>query len=288
VPLVVVNTLPGELRGRMKNVPRALRDPDNFIVWSDHPYGDLDGQGANELPVTRVPDGHSAELLLMALSAPERAAEDASAFGLRNLQRPFAEPIFSSVANRACLTSAPIVPASLPGAELNAHRVYLMLHGAESAGDFFNGEDAEENQIEAMRLANLPAACAGSVIFSGCCWGALTLDLLATQAGTTHRPAMRTPENSIALGFLRRGARAFIGCTGAHYSPDEAPFTFFGGPMHTSFWEAMKETGMPPALGLHQARLAYLNAMPHGQDSVYDRAIEYKIFHQFSCLGIGW
>ena len=42
------------------------------------------------------------------------------------------------------------------------------------------------------------------------------------------------------------------------------------------------------ALALHQARIVYLNGLPHGRTEASEQAIEYKIFHQFTCLGLGW
>ncbi len=288
VPPVVMDTLPADLPTRMRHNAVALTDPDNFIVWSDHPYGDTDGEGCNELPVSRVPDGHSAALLRAALTAPARPAGDAGGFGLRNLKRPFADMIYRRLDASGCRTTAPHGPASHPPEKLTAHRIYLMLHGMKGDGTLFAGETEDESIVTAFDMGSLPASCAGSVIFTGCCWGALIEDGLASETATASQPAPRTEENSIALAFLRRGARAFIGCTGAHYSPNIEPYGFFGGPMHAAFWEALTQPGMAPALALHEARLAYLNAIPHGQNGLYDVAIEHKIFHQFTCLGLGW
>lgn len=286
---VVVDALPPELRARLKGGSLSLRDPDNFVVWSDHPYGDLDGEGINELPVSRVPDGRSAEFLHAALTAPARSVGD-TGFGLRNLKRPFAEAICQKLVAPLCKTTAPEGPASIKPADMDAHRVYLMLHGMKADGTAFHGETEDEDIVAAMNLENLPEACRGSVVFTGCCWGALISETSAVETGADERLVPRTSENSIALAFLRRGARAFIGCTGAHYSPDAAPYNFYGGPMHAAFWEAMaqEDEAMSPALALHQARVAYLNGIPHGSSGVYDAAIEYKIFHQFTCLGLGW
>jgi hypothetical protein len=290
VPHVVVDALPPELRSLMKATPSSHKDEDDYIVWSDHLYGDLDGKGANELPVSRAPDAHSANLLLTALSAPARPASDGAAFGLRNINRPFADPIYRSLAGGECLTSAKVGPRNVQPDAVNAHHVYLMLHGSVDDGTVFNGEEEEddETQIPALDLQSLPKKSAGAIVFSGCCWGALTLDRPAVRAGAPGASSMRNGDNSIALAFLRAGARAYIGCTGTHYSPSDQPYAYFGGPMHSAFWKAMGDPRMSPALALHEARISYLNGIPHGHTQLSEQAIEYKIFHQFACLGLGW
>ncbi len=178
----------------------------------------------------------------------------------------------------------------MPVDEIDSHLVYLMLHGSASDGTFFCGElDIDDDtQIPAMNLRSLPSRCLGSVVFAGCCWGALTLDRTALQSELAGTPKMRTGADSLALAFLQRGARAFIGCTGTHYSPLVAPFDFAGGPMHSAFWQSIRQPGMPPALALHEARISYLNGIPHGQAELSAQAVEHKTFHQFMCLGLGW
>lgn len=90
----------------------------------------------------------------------------------------------------------------------------------------------------------------------------------------------------MALGFLKSGARAFVGCTGAHYSPGEGE-DYFGAPMHKAFWTRVK-AGDAPALALFNARKAYLAALPHGLSQPYHIAIERKIYRQFTSLGLAW
>ena len=83
------------------------------------------------------------------------------------------------------------------------------------------------------------------------------------------------------------GARAFVGCTGAHYSPVEQPYRYFGGPMHEAFWRRI-HAGVPPAKALFDAKTEYFRDIPHGQRGMLSRAIEYKIWRQYTCLGLGW
>ena len=90
----------------------------------------------------------------------------------------------------------------------------------------------------------------------------------------------------MALSCLLGGARAFVGCTGVHYSPD-ATGSFFGGPMHHAFWSEVA-AGQAPAAALFAARKTFLADMPHGRHSALEQAIERKIWKQFTCLGLGW
>jgi hypothetical protein len=58
VPAAIIDTLPPELHARFSDTD----DPDDFTVWSDELYGDIDGDGVAELPVSRLPDTRSAAL----------------------------------------------------------------------------------------------------------------------------------------------------------------------------------------------------------------------------------
>jgi hypothetical protein len=91
----------------------------------------------------------------------------------------------------------------------------------------------------------------------------------------------------MALSYLQAGVRAFVGCTGTHYSPTVPPYQYFGAPMHTAFFERLVG-GSAPARALFEAKAEYFAGMPHGQASNVGRAIEYKIWKQFTCLGLGW
>jgi hypothetical protein len=125
------------------------------------------------------------------------------------------------------------------------------------------------------------------VVFTGCCWGALIADTPANRVVSGRSYGQKTAESSMALAFLLRGATAFIGCTGAHYSPTEPPFQYFGGPMHEAFWTSYAQ-GMPPARALFEAKKQFAVHMPHGQSRPLLQAIEYKIWRQYTCLGLGW
>ena len=279
VPSQVLDSLPPEIR-------RALpggNDPDEFIVWSDDIYGDREGDDLPEVPVSRIPDGKSAELVFAALRAGVRPLEDRS--GIRNVARPFAEQIFDRLpGSRPLLVSEPTT-FSNPEYDLETDRIYFMLHGDYVDGTRFWGEGIADN-AEAVNLGNIPDG-AGRIVFAGCCWGALFTDTPASSVVRNRPFGQRTADSSIALSFLKKGARAFVGCTGAHYSPVEQPYGYFGGPMHEAFFRRI-HAGVPPARALFDAKIEYFRDIPHGQRSMMSRAIEYKIWRQYTCLGLGW
>jgi beta-lactamase superfamily II metal-dependent hydrolase len=268
-----------ELRAQL----RGPKDADDFIVWSDAPYGRRSEAPAADLPVSRVPDGASAELLLAALGASDRR-RGPERNGVRNVMRPFADPIYAVLPGNEPLLVSKETTFETPPA-LDGDHLYLMLHGAYADATRFWGEDTA-NDAEALNLTNIPEPAA-RVVFTGCCWGALTADQPALSALPGEVPAAKPAGSSIALAFLQRGATAFIGCTGAHYSPTEEPFGYFGGPLHEAFWQHLL-AGRRPAEALFAAKIDYLKGFPHGRVTPYQLAVEYKILNQYTCLGLGW
>ena len=253
VPSKQLDCLPDRLRAVLGH---DSADADDFIVWSDDIYGDIEGDGIPELPVSRIPDGCHAPLLLRAIQA-DGVNRSASRAALRNVARPFADRVFGGVSGVGnMLRSTPATSGSVDQNFFGADRIYLMLHGSNLDGTRFWGEHTPGNAA-AMGLADIPQV-AGTVIFTGCCWGGLIVDTIAKDAAPPSAPApgSRTVDNSIALKFLMNGANAFIGCTGEHYSPSDGPQLYFGGPMHIAFWKAYCG-GAPPARALWQAKKEY-------------------------------
>jgi beta-lactamase superfamily II metal-dependent hydrolase len=282
IPSQRVDCLPSSLRKQL----RVNGDADDFIVWSDDVYGDSDGDGLPELPVSRIPDGYSAQLVFAALGAGARPEGRGRASGVRNVARPFAELIFRELGDESeMLVSEPLTSDESPRGYLEGDSIYIMLHGDFTDTSRFWGENTSNNR-EAINLGNIPAETQ-AVVFTGCCWGALTVTTPAGRLRPGGAVGQRTPEDSVALRFLRGGAAAFVGCTGSHYSPLERPYKFFGGPFHEAFWRAYT-AGKPPARAVFDAKLEYIRGMPHGQTATSARAIEYKIFRQYTCLGLGW
>lgn len=281
VPSQRVDCLPAALRSRVA----GNGDADNFIVWSDDIFGDIDGDFLPELPVSRIPDGNRAQLVFAAVQA-DAAALGQPKIGVRNIARPFADRVYGNLPGAgSMLVSQPVTYDVNPPYSLSGDRVYIMLHGDYVDSARFWGEDTEGDR-EAVNISNLPTR-SGAVVFTGCCWGALTVNTPAGRVATGRVFGQKSPDDSLAMSFLARGAVGFIGCTGSHYSPLQPPFRFFGGPMHEAFWLA-HAAGRPPAQALFDAKLQYLKGMPHGQTRSNSLAIEYKILRQYTCLGLGW
>ncbi|CAG0977055.1 hypothetical protein RHIZO_01529 [Rhizobiaceae bacterium] len=282
LPAQVYDVLPPDLRPRVA----TRNDPDQFIVWSDQRYGDLDGDGLGEVPVSRVPDCASAAFVAHALAADSHRPT-LGKFGSRNAARPFAENVFRGIAgNGQLLVSGPQAWSDIGNGGIPSGGTYFMLHGSDVDGSRFWGED-EGGSVEAVNLDNLGGRLAGAVALAGCCWGALTVEEIAARAASHWDVTPRTPKTSIALRMLELGALAFVGCTGAHYSPLSPPFGYFGAPIHESFWRAVA-SGAAPAQALFDAKKTYIRDMPHGLQTPAEWAIEYKVLRQFTCLGLGW
>lgn len=280
VPSQRVDVLDTDLRSKL-SADLIARDPDSFVVWSDDVYGDTEPDGIPELPVSRVPDARFAPLFLSMLINP--GSSGTGRFGLRNVARPFAKAVFKIIPGREeLLESKPVSPALLTSSAIAKPSVYFMLHGDYRNSAAFWGED-ENGTVVAIDANVLPKAGIG-VAFAGCCWGALTVSEPAFLGQAAPTPQML--ERSMALLVLKAGASAFVGATGVHYSPGEAG-GFFGGPLHSAFWTEIV-AGRAPAEALFNARRAYLRGIPHGRTSLFDLAVERKIYKEFTCLGLGW
>lgn len=280
------NALPGALRKSLG----SPADADAFVVWNDDSYGDIDGDHAAEMPVTRIPDGHDRRLLLKALTAaPGRPRR--KRFGLRNVKRPFAADIFSRIVGaEAMLESEPTACGDGSAAGLNARHLYLVLHGQSMDCSSLCGEAGGVKDFKALSVACIPAL-RGATAFLGACYGALTVDLTALYDPVGDQAVPLTSQQSIALRLLSRGALAVIGCTGTHYSPlaptyDAIAQCHTGAPIHELFWQHIL-AGRPPAAALYQAKIDYLSYLPYcAGDSA--TAMTLKHWRQFTCLGLGW
>jgi beta-lactamase superfamily II metal-dependent hydrolase len=261
---------------------QTLEDDDNFIVWSDDAYGDADAQGFPTIPVSRIPDAHSPDFLATVLSG---SGGGVGRFGIRNSQRPFAKAIFDLIRSgtETLYVSGPTRSADLHADSVSKSHCYFMLHGSATDGTLFWGE--RDGLVEAVNLQCVPSNGIGTV-FAGCCWGALTLERLACRS-PEGALGLRTADRSLALKFLAAGARAFVGCTGSHYSPGKDGLTM-GAPLHASFWAAIA-ADQSPAQALHNAKSEYLRRLPHpGVTDPLEIAKEMKILREFTCLGLGW
>ena len=272
-----VDVLDAGLRARL-GAPNVGRDADAFVVWSDDAYGDVEPDGISEMPVSRVPDARIGGFFLELLSRSTGVA--GGRFGLLNANRPFANAALSG--SDPVTISGPATSGDLDAAAIARRSIYIMLHGDYRNATTFWGEDVTSGPVPAMEIGSIPASGLGTVL-AGCCWGALTASDPAFLA--TGEAVPKLVERSLALSMLKAGATAFVGTTGAHYSPGAAG-GFFGGPMHEAFW-AETAAGKAPAKALFDARSTYVRNIPHGRTALFNLAVERKIYKQFTCLGLG-
>lgn len=286
IPAEQVDVLDPKLRQRVIDEGMGNRDADDFTIWSDDTYGDDDNDNLPELPVSRIPDGKSLALILASLNAPKYVPT--SRFGVRSLARPFANSVFQDIpgGDTGIEISEKFGPNSVTS-HSGCGSFYYMLHGADWDCTRFWGETATRAYIEAFTIQNVPLSAPGSVIFTGCCWGALTVNPTASKTSSQTPVQQLLPQESIALAYLQAGALSFVGCTGTHYSPQDEPYNYFGKPMHDLFWIGINNQ-LTPAEALFQAKIGYAKALPHNLKGSFNFAIELKIMHQFTCLGLGW
>jgi hypothetical protein len=282
----IVDVLTRELRETLG--VNADRDQDHFVVWSDEPFGDIDGDHIAERPVSRVPDARDATLFLTALEV--KGVQPSSRFGIRNIVRPFAETVWKSVAGEEPLE---VSETFLSSAVLPEHTQsschYFMLHGTDTDSTLFTGEREDgTGSTVAFAIDRVPATFNG-IVFSGCCWGALTVSSKAVDASDSRAPAPRVAERSIALSYLKAGANAFIGCTGAHYSgPDPDPEDNYAVSLHEAFWQLLPRLGHAASPALFGARMQYGKLLAEHRREPLDVARRLKNRAQFTCLGLGW
>ena len=287
VPAQQLDVLDDAARQALVDSGNDGQDADNFIVWSDELYGDEDGDFLPELPVTRIPDGLSKDVILGALQAPAFRPE--GRFGIRNLNRPFAGQVYPNVPGGGpgrLEISEVFAPQNIMGSAARGG-VYFMLHGSARDAARFWGETHGGAAYEAIAVECVPKDARGTVVFTGCCWGALTMSPPAgmMRSGMSLQP--RRAESSVALAYLRSGALAFVGCTGSHYSPLKSPYDYFGKPIHDAFWQGING-GRAPARALFDAKREFARRMPHGQTDPFSRAVELKLVREYTCLGLGW
>ncbi|NPC56922.1 MBL fold metallo-hydrolase [Caenimonas soli] len=287
VPSHIVDVLDPSVRQALGSA--VYDDHDHYYVWSDELYTDSDGDLSGEFPVSRIPDGKDASLLIRGLSS--RGIEGKDSFGIRNIRRPFAEKVWSDSGPGQLEVSETFTSGLLQGRSLTGGYHYHMLHGSDVDGTEFTGEylSRRGGSPVAFNVASVPRPF-GGVVFSGCCWGALPVDRKAKDAALTGVRG-RTASESIALSYLDAGANAFVGCTGSHYSgPDTTPALNYAMDFHKAFWALIRGSDASAAKALHEARLQFGKQIVQKSATLdeIDLARRLKNRSQFTCLGLGW
>jgi len=185
---------------------------DDDIIFGDGFYADLDDDRLwlPDVDVGRIPD--DPEIIRNPRSALYRAADShqpmrqARLDSVANFCRPTADDVVAvvnpAVENQNLFWSEPHTTQSLPGGFYQNSNLYLILHGSLSDGSRYTGESSSgRSHPEAFNVNSVAPA---EVVLSGACYGGHVLG--------------KTARNSIALAFLARGCRAFIGHSGSSYS----------------------------------------------------------------------
>jgi hypothetical protein len=272
-----VDCLPTDLRQRISTV----LEPDNYVVWSDDAYSSRDDSYLPTLPVSRVPDGGSADFIKGCLFRAPAVGINPLRVGLRNVKRPLADAVYEKLPGTGRMyVSSPVVSGDMSG-HVVGQNVYIWLHGEWFDGKQFYGEssgaDGSKQLIEALTVSSIIPGQTRNVLACAC-WGALLADTSAARMSGPFNSLMTN--NSIALTFLAQGGCTYIGCTGAHYYPN-------GVPLHDAFW-AQILGGQPASKAIFDAKVSFLKGIPHGNEGDMQLAIELKVWREFTCLGLGW
>ena len=230
--------------------------PDGDTLYTDDVYADFTGDDVIDVPIARIPDGGSLDLLIRQLDG--KCTPKQGAFGLGNKNREYAGPIMDIFDDEGDVYwSAPYTPDDISIGDVDVEHVYFILHGSDADTSVWWGENA----IWPVAF-NVSLAYSQGIILTGACYGAYIIG--------------KTPADSICLRFLRSGAKAFIGCTGAHYSTPFDETTYAGPLFHRLFFEHLM-TGKTPSQAFFSAKRDY---SPEA-----DTAVEQKILHEFVFFG---
>lgn len=228
---------------------------DGDILYTDDVYADFTGDEVIDVPIARIPDGKSLDLLKRQLD--RKSKPKPGAFGLANSLRPYAGPIMDIFDDAADVYwSLPMTSDDFSVSDVDVEYVYFILHGSDSDTSVWWGDPTLPIAFE----TNL-AACHGTLL-TGCCYGAYIID--------------KIPADSICLRFLRSGIKAFIGCTGLHYSTFGTQTNDYGPLFHKLFFEYLM-AGNRPSRAFLKTKRAYAE--------LADSNIEDKILHEFVFYG---
>lgn len=235
-------------------VPNPISDGDT--LYTDDVYADFTGDDVIDVPIARIPDGGSLDLLIRQLDG--KCTPKPGAFGLGNKNREYAGPIMDIFDDEGDVYwSAPYTPDDISIGDVDVEHVYFILHGSDADTSVWWGENSPWPVAFKVSLAY-----SQGIILTGACYGAYIIG--------------KTPADSISLRFLRSGAKAFIGCTGIHYSTPFKETTYNGPLFHRLFFEHLM-AGNKPSQAFFRAKRDY---SPEA-----DTAVEQKILHEFVFYG---
>jgi hypothetical protein len=216
--------------GTVTNPCTGVVDIDNDTIFTDDWYADLDEDGAfmPDVPVARVPDAQSLDLIRAIFQANERSMPSGSndVFSYGQPLREFAGTMVSNILGgntghpdwgTVPIWSSPTTSSGVDVTLVDAMYTYFILHGNLNNTASWWGEDPDvacsvnENGDRVCPSSRYPTAFNVSqadsrgLVVSAACYGA-------------YINGGQTPANSVALNFLQNGAFAFVGSTAMTYS----------------------------------------------------------------------
>lgn len=254
--------------------PNPVRQADEHdeTILSDDCYADFNHDPAQdwEIMVVRLPDDRG--ILESSNSILHRPVPKGEALEHRNfvvygnsewpVSREMAQ--IGNPQNPRLQLSKPFTHTTFNPNFFQQNNLILSLHGSEQEGRFFWGEEPDTRDtvvpVEALHIDQ--AVAPGAVIFSVPCYG-------ASLSG-------KTSENSMALRFLRNGARCFIGSTKASYI---SPGTDRVVGLWVKLIKSYLDRGESP-------QRAFMLAKKEFAKSGITEPHQYKVFREFIYLGI--
>lgn len=247
-------------------LPNPTEDPDREVI-SDAPFAGGENWLLPQRAVGRIPDGDSdvPDLLLTllegAILAQQKGGTENSGFlqklrGKKSLGlsaqiwQKAAALVYSPIGSRRGLE---VSPPATDVAFLEKYQevpalAYFNLHGVENSPYWYGhqaGESEEQFPI-ALTPQNLAwAPVSSSVVYSEACYGAQFWG--------------RKAEESLALSFLKSGARAFVGSTAMSYGSLEPPLSG-ADLLGMNLWRGLLR-GYPVGEALRRAKLGLVEEM---------------------------
>jgi hypothetical protein len=268
---------------------------DHYIAWNDDHYGDLDGNGLPEVPVSRIPAGVNLRRALHA-SAPADAPARPPWRAVRIDTFDYADSVYQGLKQAGTCPMLNFGPATahlIKQDGIAAERVYFACHADYSSPAIFKTFQG----IPVVKARQVPDAD-GSIVLAACCYSATTVNVSPLHASTAglQRPAHLRADQSLALTYIDKGARAYVGFTALLWIPKSSPFGYFGAPLHRMFWENVTGKGIPPARALFEAKAEFIlntpYASPEGAGNsaavATSTAKHLKDYWAATCLGLGW
>ena len=174
-----------------------------------------------------------------------------------------------------------------------ADRAYFACHGDYLKASIFH--TFEGNTV--FRANQVPDAD-GTVVLAACCYSAALTPVspLGGASNDKPRPPSLPKAKSIAVSYIDRGAKAYVGSTAWLWIPVREPFDHYSAPLHRAFWRNVTERDLPPARALFEAKAEFILNMPYenpevdaGEASPETSTTRHlKNYWSTTCLGLGW